>query len=126
MSGRLLPNPQYNILWILWFAAYYSVHLMVCGIKYLFYYGIIYMATAISFYDTWKYIMRFLYQILSLSPAPLFFLGFIYSLYSTLFTKHFCQSHLSQWEMPVMWFIMFLAHCIPWILFWQQRNFTRD
>ena len=65
--------------------------------------------------------MRFVYVFLSLAPAPLFLLGFIHSI---LFPGALCISF--PYEMAIMWFVMFLAHCTPWILFWQQRNFTRD
>ena len=61
--------------------------------------------------------MRTLYTIITLAPAPLFFLGFLYSV--------FAHMHHS-WEMPLMWIIMSLAHLTPWILHWQQRNLTRD
>ena len=82
---------------------------------------------AIFFYPTgpissYKYSMRNLYQILSLSPAPLFFLGFIYSLVNP--TASICGA--GHYEMSVMWFVMMLAHVTPWILFWQQRDFTRN
>jgi len=59
--------------------------------------------------------MRLLYQILNLAPAPLFLLGF---LYSVVFGHH-------GWEMPAMWAVMFFAHLTPWILFYQQY-FARD
>ena len=59
--------------------------------------------------------MRTLYTLLTLAPAPLFFLGFVYSLF---YSHH-------GWEMPVMWFVMFLAHLTPWLLFYQQ-HFARD
>ncbi len=64
--------------------------------------------------------MRNLYQILSLSPAPLFLLGFIVSLINPM---HICSSW--PYEMAVMWFVMFLAHLTPWLLWLQQRDFTR-
>jgi hypothetical protein len=59
--------------------------------------------------------MKLLYQALSLLPAPLFFLGFVFSL---VFGHHGV-------EMAVMWFIMMLAHVTPWLIWWQQRDFTR-
>ena len=64
--------------------------------------------------------MRRIYQILTLAPAPLFFVGF---LYSVLNPPAMCTSF--PLEMPIMWFIMFLAHLTPWLLFYQQ-NFSRD
>lgn len=63
--------------------------------------------------------MRLFYQILSLSPAPLFFLGLVYSLANP---SNVCGAN--DYEMAAMWFVMMLAHTTPWLLFWQQRNFT--
>jgi hypothetical protein len=63
-----------------------------------------------------KYCMKTIYSLLTLAPAPLFFLGF---LYSVLFGHH-------GGEMALMWFIMMLAHLTPWLLWWQQRNFARN
>jgi len=59
--------------------------------------------------------MHGLYQLLNLLPAPLFLLGFIYSVF---FSHH-------GWEMPAMWLTMFAAHLTPWMLFYQQ-HFSRD
>ena len=66
-----------------------------------------------------KYIMRLLYTILSLVPAPLFFMGFIWSLF---YSSPICGT---DYAMTAMWFIMSLAHVLPWLLWLQQRNFTR-
>ena len=64
--------------------------------------------------------MRILYTVLTLAPAPLFFAGFIYSVINP-------SPHCGHdFQMPAMWLIMSLAHCVPWILRWQQRNFTRN
>ena len=64
--------------------------------------------------------MRALYTILSLAPAPLFFLGFVWSVYSP-------SPHCGHdFQMPAMWLIMSLAHCLPWLLRWQQKNLTRN
>jgi len=64
--------------------------------------------------------MRILYTTLSLAPAPLFFAGFVYSIYAP-------NPHCGQdFQMPAMWLIMSLAHCLPWILRAQQRNLTRN
>jgi hypothetical protein len=49
--------------------------------------------------------MKTVYTLLSLLPAPLFFLGFLYSM---LFGHHLG-------EMTAMWLIMTLAHTTPWI-----------
>jgi hypothetical protein len=69
--------------------------------------------------------MKTLYTLLSLAPAPLFFLGFLWS----LFNMHGLQAAMcggSHWEMPVMWLIMSLAHSLPWLLRWQQLNLSRN
>ena len=60
--------------------------------------------------------MKTLYQTLTLMPAPLFFLGFLYSL---VFGHH-------GGEMSIMWLVMGLAHVTPWLLWWQQRDLTRN
>jgi len=62
--------------------------------------------------------MHRLYTALTLLPAPLFFLGFIYSV-TNMGHVSICGSH--PWEMPVMWSVMTLAHLVPWFLFWQQK-----
>jgi hypothetical protein len=67
--------------------------------------------------------MRILYTTLSLAPAPLFFLGFLWSILNITHTP-VCGSH--SWEMPIMWFVMALAHLTPWLMWRQQRNFTRN
>ena len=64
--------------------------------------------------------MKTIYSLLTLSPAVLFFLGFIYSLYAP---SVICGTDHS---MTAMWFIMMLAHLTPWLIWWQQRNFTRN
>jgi hypothetical protein len=64
--------------------------------------------------------MRILYTSLSLAPAPLFFLGF---LYSALVPPQLCTSF--PYEMTVMWFIMALAHIVPWLVWFQQRDLAR-
>jgi hypothetical protein len=61
-----------------------------------------------------------LYQILTLAPAPLFFVG---SIYSVLNPPALCAAF--PYEMAVMWFVMSLAHITPWLLFYQQ-HFARD
>jgi len=71
-----------------------------------------------------KYWMRRIYTLISLAPAPLFFMGLVYNIYG-----HFCHAHdhgNHSWEMTVMWAVMTMAHLSPWILWWQQRNFTRN
>ena len=80
--------------------------------------------------------MRKLLTVLTLAPAPLFFLGFLYSTWANLLTPQIhgisiqlCSavtlghSHSSmQWEMPVMWFVMFLSHTASWIVWHSQRQ----
>jgi hypothetical protein len=75
--------------------------------------------------------MRKIYQILSLAPAPLFFLGFIYSTYHVFTAPIMCHTGHThhtwhQWEMPIMWLVMCLAHVTPWLLWLQQRDLARD
>jgi hypothetical protein len=65
-------------------------------------------------------LMRIIYQILTLAPAPLFFIGFLWNIFSP---PAICGAF--PYEMALMWFIMFSAHLTPWILFWQQRDFAR-
>ena len=64
--------------------------------------------------------MRTIYFILTLAPAPLFFAGFAWSLLSP-------STHCGQdWSMPVMWFVMGLAHTLPWVQRIQQLYLTRN
>ena len=67
--------------------------------------------------------MRLFYSTLTLAPAPLFLAGFVFSVFNITHTAT-CGSH--SWEMPVMWFVMFLAHSVSWVMWLQQRNFTRN
>jgi hypothetical protein len=64
--------------------------------------------------------MRVFYQILTLLPAPLFFVGFIISLVNP---SPICGTW--PYEMALMWFVMFLAHLTPWVLRVQQLYLTR-
>jgi hypothetical protein len=64
--------------------------------------------------------MKRIYQFFNLAPAPIFFLGFIWS----LIDQHNICGH--SWQMPVMWLVMFMAHLTPWFMFLQQRHFTRN
>lgn len=57
----------------------------------------------------------------SLSPAPLFLLGGVYSLHAG--GVSICG--LTSWEMPAMWLIMAFAHVSPWLAWWQQRDLQR-
>ena len=65
-------------------------------------------------------IMRNIYHFLSLAPAPLFLLGFIYSIINP---SHACGH---DYSMSVMWLVMMLAHLTPWLIWSQQRNLTRN
>jgi hypothetical protein len=65
--------------------------------------------------------MRIIYHVLSLAPAPLFLLGFIWSL---LQTPAVCSAW--PYEMATMWLVMFVAHLPAWILFGQQLYFSRN
>jgi hypothetical protein len=64
--------------------------------------------------------MKTIYSVLTLAPAPLFLLGFIYSLYAP---SQICGT---DYSMTMMWGVMMIAHLTPWLLWWQQRNFTRN
>lgn len=64
--------------------------------------------------------MRRIYQFLNLAPAPLFFAGFLWSVFNP---PAICSAF--PYEMAVMWFVMSLAHLTPWLLFYQQ-HFARD
>ena len=63
--------------------------------------------------------MRILYHTLNLAPAPLFL---IFGLFSWISAPSICGSF--PYEMTLMWFVMFLAHLTPWILWFKQRYFT--
>jgi hypothetical protein len=63
--------------------------------------------------------MRLLYNFVSLAPAPMFFLGFLWSLY---YPAAICGY---DYSMSAMWLIMTLAHLTPWILRCQQLYLTR-
>lgn len=65
--------------------------------------------------------MKLVYQTVSLAPAPLFLLGFVFSLINPM---PICGSW--PYEMSAMWAVMTLAHTTPWIIWWQQRNFSRN
>ena len=65
-------------------------------------------------------IMRRIYQVLTLAPAPVFLAGAVYSVFHT---PSMCGAF--PYEMALMWFIMFLAHLSPWLLFYQQ-HFARN
>lgn len=64
--------------------------------------------------------MRYLYQFLTLAPAPAFLAGLLYSLFTP---STVCA--VWPYEMTLMWAVMFLAHLSPWLLFYQQ-HFTRN
>jgi hypothetical protein len=66
-------------------------------------------------------IMRYVYHTLNLAPAPLFLLGFVFSMINPM---PICGSW--PYEMSAMWAVMFLAHVTPWILWFKQRHFTRN
>ena len=63
--------------------------------------------------------MRTVITLISLAPTPVFFAGFIWSIFNT-------NSHAvcgaSSWEMPLMWITMSLAHMVSWFLWFSQRR----
>lgn len=64
--------------------------------------------------------MRKLYLTLNLTPAPVFFLGFIHSFY---YPSIVCGT---DHAMTIMWFTMFVAHLAPWVMYLQQRYLSRN
>ncbi len=68
-----------------------------------------------------KTMLKYLYPLITLAPAPIFF---IFGVYSLLHTPALCGSF--SHEMTVMWFVMSLAHLAPWIIRLQQLHFTRN
>ena len=64
--------------------------------------------------------LRKLYPLLTLAPAPAFFIGFLFSVFNP---PAVCAAW--PYEMAAMWFIMCLAHLTPWLLWFQQRDLTR-
>ena len=60
--------------------------------------------------------MTRLKQFLSLAPAPLFFLMGV--------REYFTDSMVcgAVGSMTAMWLLMAVAHCLPWIVFWQSRQ----
>ena len=64
--------------------------------------------------------MKLINQIVSLAPTPLFFVGGVVSL---LHMSHTCGGF--AWEMPIMWFVMSLAHVGNWIVFFERRRYVK-
>lgn len=66
-------------------------------------------------------IPRWIKQTFSLAPTPLFLiLGAVSWLTQTLSV---CSA--TQWfipEMTVMWWVMAMAHAIPWLIWWEFRS----
>jgi hypothetical protein len=65
--------------------------------------------------------MRMINTFFSLAPAPLFLMGFIYSMFSQ---DHSHMNHF-EWEMPAMWLIMAAAHVTPWLMWYQQKQYQK-
>ena len=65
--------------------------------------------------------LKYLYPLLTLLPAPIFFIFGVYSLWHP---PAVCSSF--PYEMTVMWMVMALAHTAPWIIKLQQLHFTRN
>jgi hypothetical protein len=67
--------------------------------------------------------MRTLFTILSLLPAPSFVvLGSISWYTGSSMCSHF---HWIIPEMVLMWYLMALAHLLPWFMWWEQRKHRR-
>lgn len=57
---------------------------------------------------------------LSLSPAPIFFLLGCFSLFKG---NSMCGGFM--YEMPLMWFVMCMAHILPWWQYLEQRRYRK-
>jgi hypothetical protein len=64
--------------------------------------------------------MKLINQIVSLAPTPLFFIGGVVSWFNM---SHTCGG--LSWEMPIMWFVMSLAHVGNWIVFLERRRYVK-
>ena len=64
--------------------------------------------------------MRLINQLLSLAPAPLFYIG---AVVNVIMPASVCTAW--PYEMAVMWFVMALAHTGNWLVFWERRRYTR-
>lgn len=64
--------------------------------------------------------MKLHYLILSLAPAPLFYLLGFASLWHG---SSMCGAFV--YEMPLMWFVMGMAHTLPWFTYFDQRRYRR-
>ena len=58
-------------------------------------------------------------QLLTYAPAPIFFAMGIYSTYSTVLSQHNHMCGGTQWEMPLMWFLMAITHSYPWVAYFE-------
>jgi hypothetical protein len=68
--------------------------------------------------------MRRINLFFSLAPSPIFFVGFLWSLYNTnQMQSAMCGG--SHWEMPVMWFVMSMAHLSAWLMWYQQKRYQK-
>lgn len=60
--------------------------------------------------------------ILGLAPAPLFF---CLAVVSYVNSDHICGFTLGLSEMTWMWLVMSIAHLLPWIAYYEQRQYRR-
>ena len=67
---------------------------------------------------TYHYIKQFI----TYFPAPLFFILFLYSIFSSS-AMSICG--IIPYEMPLMWFLMSLAHARPWITYFEIKYCPR-
>ena len=58
-------------------------------------------------------------QLLLFAPAPLFF---IFGIVSWLTPTHVCSTGWVIPEMVIMWWVMALAHLLPWIVQWERKR----
>jgi hypothetical protein len=62
---------------------------------------------------------HYLKQLVIYTPAPIFFL---FGVYSVIASQHNHMCGGSQWEMPLMWFLMSVSHLYPWIVYFEQQS----
>lgn len=67
--------------------------------------------------------MRIINTLLSLAPAPLFYLGAVVSFMSG---AGICTaSWFGSYEMTIMWFVMGLAHTGNWLVYLERRRYSK-
>jgi hypothetical protein len=62
---------------------------------------------------------HYIKQFITYFPAPLFFILFLYSMFSSS-VMSICG--IIPYEMPLMWFLMSLAHARPWVTYLEIKH----